>query len=63
MVQLLAGAAGQEAVPESVSRRNSRQELAATASDETSMVMAATQGSTSPAAAIGVISKCQITEP
>src|SRR3546814_62796 len=43
--------------------RYKRQELAATASEESSMVMAASHGATRPNAANGVISRCQATEP
>lgn len=42
---------------------NKRQALSATASDETSMLIAASQGCTQPSAASGIISRCQTMEP
>ena len=40
-----------------------RQALAATASEDSSMVMAATQGCTQPMAASGAINRCQANDP
>src|SRR5690606_9888159 len=56
-------ATGRAAADVAVCRRNSRQALAATASEDSSMVMAASQGCTQPMAASGIISTCHSMAP